>query len=125
VIGLPGFIDYFLGEKTVIGVLSALVGAIVILSAVLIRWLLMQPPFTVLNTEKTLIFEDERGHKASHIDVRTVRANHKGLSEYWFKELGRPDALDNLRIDDQPPDMSQQIAMMVRRVPRKHECIFA
>lgn len=120
IIGLPGFVDYFFGDQTALGVLSALIGILIVLGIFGLRWLLNQPPFTILNTEKTLKFEDEHGYKASHVDVREVRANHKGPTEYWFKELGVPEALRNILVDDSQPD-AQETELGLHRVCKRFQ----
>lgn len=63
-----------------------------------------QPTFTLLNVEKTLTFKDESGDSAEHIDVRTIRTNHRGQTDYWFKEIGSPNLVSNVKIDGKPPD---------------------
>lgn len=99
--------DYFFGQLTALGVLSALIGTLIILSVFGLRWIINQPPFTLLSIEKTLEFQDNVAHKAAHTDTRTVMANHKGITEFWFKDIGQPGSLDNILISGQPPDLEE------------------
>jgi len=105
--GLIGFIRalyFFLNEQVVGGLLTLGIVVVIVAAIFAIRWLTSLPPFTVLESEKTLSFEgDARGHNARYDDVRTIRANHKGMSEYWFKEIGPPDFIQHISVDGEDP----------------------
>jgi hypothetical protein len=80
------------------------------------------PPFHLLNVEKTLTFDDKDAQRAICTDTRTIRANHKGLSGYWFKDLVPASALKNILIDDEPPhqkvdELSGTRTRVIRRFP--------
>ncbi len=74
-------------------------------------------PFEILDVEKTLRFEDEEAHKATYVDTRRVRANHRGLTEYWFKELAPIDRIHNILVDDAPPN-SEVEELTAKRVSK-------
>ncbi len=99
---------FFFNEQAVGGLLTLGTLAIVVLAVLTIRWLLSQPPFTLLNVEKKLEFKDSGAHKAVHADTRKVMANHKGITEFWFKDIGQSGSLDNVFINGEAPDLEEQ-----------------
>lgn len=120
VIGLIRAAYFFFNEQVVGGLLTVLTVLVVLAAIIVIRRLVSLPPFTILNTEKTLTFEDRDGHKASHVDEREVRANHKGPTEYWYKELGIPNALENILVDDNEPD-DEETELNLHRVCKRFQ----
>lgn len=125
VIGLPGFLDYVFGQQTALGILSVVIGILIVLSVFSLRWIISQPPFTLLGVEKELEFRDKDARNARHTDTRKVMANHKGITEFWFKDIGQPGSLNNVLINGDPPDLEEDRAggnMGVgKRYPRHFE----
>ena len=93
-------------ETVVAGLIFILVAAIVS-TLFVVRWLLIQPPFTLLDVSKTLTLHDKDGEKATHSCTRTARANHKGITEFWFKDIGPADSAENIVIDGKLPDLER------------------
>lgn len=87
------------------------------------RSFLEEPPFTLLSVEKTLTFNEKDPRVASHVDIREARANYKGLTELWFKEVGPERNVDNVLIDSEEPDFEyteEGKKSVCRRHPFKH-----
>jgi hypothetical protein len=120
--GLVGFIRalyFFINEQVVGGLLTLGIVVVLVAAIFIIRWLISLPPFTVLENKKTLSFEgDPRGHNARHHDVRKIRANHKGMSEYWFKEIGPPNFIQDIQVDGDPPS-DQQTELNALRICKR------
>lgn len=94
-------------QQVVIAGLVFMLVAVIVVILFLIRWIIIQPPFALLNIEKKLEFQDGSAHKAAHTDTRKVIANHKGITEFWFKDIGHPGSLTNVLINGQPPDLKE------------------
>ncbi len=107
ILSLPGFLLLFLNGQTVIAVLTLLLGVVILAAAVWRHRYLQQPSFTLLEVDATLSFEDKNAHKATHVDTRKVRANQKGLTEFWFRSIGSDGSIGNLLIDGKQPDFQQ------------------
>lgn len=94
-------------EWVVLGVLVLVFAFGLIGVFVWLRWFLEQPDFTLLDVSKTLTFQDKDAHRATHVDTRKVRANHKGITEFWFRGIGTDGSIENILINDKEPDCEQ------------------
>jgi hypothetical protein len=59
-LSLPGFLLLLFGGFMALALLSLLIGVLVLLGALWLRWFLSRPPFTVVSSEKTLPFYELR-----------------------------------------------------------------
>jgi hypothetical protein len=99
-IGLPGFALLVVNGQVVIGVLVlVLVGGVIAVSM-----LLGQPQFTILEVEKVLTFHDALAHKATLVRTQRARANQNGLTEFWTRNISADGPIENIQIDNGPPD---------------------
>lgn len=103
IVALPALVTQY----TTVGSTLILVALVLIGVFVWVRWFLNQPDFTLLDVDKTLTFRDRDARSVSHVDTRTVRPNHKGLVEFWFKGLGADGSVENILVDDQQPHVVQ------------------
>lgn len=86
-----------------------------------IRRSLEAPPFTTLNVVRTLTFEDAAAHKAEFTDTRRIQVNHRGISEYWFRQLAPPERIHDKLIDgEEPHDEAQELGLvrLCKKFPR-------
>ena len=98
-IGLAGLLLWFLPEHKVLGIFILLATGVVVW---FICWL-NRPEFTLLSVEKVLDISDAAGKSAKLLRCMTARANHKGITEFWCRNISADGAIANIRIDNVEP----------------------
>jgi|HubBroStandDraft_5_1064220.scaffolds.fasta_scaffold71490_2 hypothetical protein len=102
VIGIPGFLIFFLSDK-----LAHAVVVLVVVCACAAWWIYTiwrdrRPVFTVFLLEKTLEIKDPLDAFVTR--RQKVRINHKGITEWWCRNLATDGTIQNILIDGMPPD---------------------
>lgn len=100
VLGVPGFLLLFFKGNFVFGIL------VVVLVAILV-WVVFEvnrTEFTILEVEKRLTFHDSIAHRATLVSSQRVRSNHRGLSEFWCRNISADGPIENVLIDGREPD---------------------
>jgi hypothetical protein len=103
-IGIPGFCLLFMSDKWVHGVLLLLVAVALGLWWMYANWRNKQPIFTIIDLKKKLIIHADDGSKATLTRIQKARVNHKGIAEWWCRNLSADGTLTNFLIDGKPPD---------------------
>jgi hypothetical protein len=93
-LSIPGVVLLF-SDKAAIGIL-VLVLVIILLT---IYSLLNRPVFTYMDVEKILEFHDELGQLAIQTSTFKARANHKGITQLWFRNINADGSIQNIKID--------------------------
>jgi hypothetical protein len=105
-IGLPSFALLIVSGQVVIGVLVlVLIGGVIGVTV-----LLGQPQFTLLEVEKVLTFHDATAHMATLVRTQKARANQNGLTDFWIRNISADGSIENIQIDNHPPDDERHIA---------------
>ncbi|MGP0020124.1 MAG: hypothetical protein ACLPHP_16245 [Candidatus Sulfotelmatobacter sp.] len=97
-LAIPTFLE-FLQARVVNGLLLIILMMVVAGFLAYRHFQRRLPPFTYLKVEKTLTFVDELPHKASQVSVVTVKANHSGLTQLWFRSISADGPVENFIID--------------------------
>lgn len=100
ILTIPGFLLLFLKGQVALGLLAL---ALVVFLSWLV-WFLRQPVFTLIAVEKTLTIHDPRADNASLVRIQSTRCNHKGLTEFWCRNISADGRIQNIRIDGREPD---------------------
>lgn len=105
-IGIPGFLLLFIKGNAVIGVL-----ALIVIGCILFfRWYLNQPETTIIEVTKELDFHDPQARKATLVRHQTARANHKGITEFWVRNITSDGTIENILVDGKLPDEVRHVA---------------
>lgn len=99
VVGIPGFALLFVSGYAVEGGLAV----VVFVGLFWLRWSSSRPEFTIIQLKKSLTFHDATGRKATLFRDQIVRANHKGLTEFWIKGISADGPIENILVDDKEP----------------------
>lgn len=99
VLGAPTAIAYFPEHLVVAGMI-----VMILVILLIIYHELNKPDFTVLCIEKILTINDREGKSASLSRVQTARANHKGITEFWCRNISADGSISNILIDNKTPD---------------------
>src|SRR4051812_35489714 len=99
-LGLPSFLALFFSGKWVEGSLVF----VLVIFMVIMRWFWALPEFTVLVLEKELTIKDRDARTATLVRRAEMRTNHKGIREWWCRNIASDGAVSNILIDGHPPD---------------------
>src|SRR5581483_2539841 len=99
VIGVTVLLLVFMPDHTVVGVLIICI----LVGLTWLFWWLNRPMFTFISVEKVLTIQDVDGKVAKLLRYQTARANHKGITEFWCRNISADGSIDNILIDDQAP----------------------
>lgn len=99
-LGIPGVIALFYSDHIVIGILVTTLAVLL-----LIVWHFSnKQSFTILDIEKKLKLNDDKGIAATLIRHQKTRANHSGLTEFWCsRSICGDGTIKNILIDGNPP----------------------
>ncbi|MCA1566376.1 MAG: hypothetical protein LC803_12205 [Acidobacteria bacterium] len=103
ILGLPGFLAYFVSPYAGVAALCLALLAVFI-------WYQRQgnlSEFTVLEIEKTLTINTRDGSRATLQRSQTARSNHKGITEFWCRNISSDGSITNIRIDGDPPHIQK------------------
>jgi len=105
---IPGVGLLFLNKATIVGTLILIVVVILFV----MYWLQNRPPFTILEADKTLDFQDEAGNLAFLESRVKIRANHMGITQFWFRGINADGTIENIKIDGDliPPHLIKRVA---------------
>lgn len=103
IIGLPGFLVFFV--STSVGI-AALCLALLAL-AIWYHRQSNQPEFTVLEIQKTLTIHRRNGDSATLERSQTARSNHKGITEFWCRNISSDGSITNILIDAAAPHIQK------------------
>ena len=115
VITVPGFLILFVSGFMALGVVTFVLA----LGVGFFYWWSEQPPFTIKEVEKTLVFQDPQGHRAKVSRTQTARANQTGITEIWVGNIRTDGSIENVHVDGQPPD-DDEIRVGVRRICKRY-----
>jgi hypothetical protein len=93
-LSIPGVILLF-SDKTAIGIMVLILVVIMLV----IYKLLNRPIFTYLEVDKMLEFKDGQGLLAIQVSKFKARANHKGITQLWFRGINADGTIQNIQID--------------------------
>jgi hypothetical protein len=121
-LAVPGVFLLF-GEHAANGLL-----VLTLLALILLVWyFLNKPEFTVLRIDKTLSISDASGSKATLLRDQTAQANHKGITEFWCRNISADGTISNILINGEPPAKQIkeagdiQVCMQISPPPRARE----
>jgi hypothetical protein len=103
VLGLPSFLGYFVSPYAGAAALCLLLLGVFI-------WYHRQgnlSEFTVLEIEKTLTIHTIDGRSATLQRSQTARSNHKGITEFWCRNISSDGSITNILIDGAPPHIQK------------------
>lgn len=92
----------FFHRRTVEGLLFSLLVLLIIILLLYRRWEDGRTLFTYLKIDKKLSFVDKDAALALMEGVFTVRANHTGLQQLWFRNINCDGEIKNIRVDGVP-----------------------
>lgn len=98
-LSIPGFLLLFYSDHIAVGILAIIISVVL---GIIWYWLNKQP-FTILMIEKTLIIYDVNGKKANLCRKQNTRANHKGLTEFWCRNISADGSISNICINNEKP----------------------
>lgn len=98
-IGLPGFFYYFVSGQAVVGILTALIVA----GLLVVAWMVNQPPITVLNYDKTLTFLDPEASVARQESVLEIRANQNGVRMFHLGTFSADGSVQEIKVYGKEP----------------------
>jgi hypothetical protein len=106
-LSIPGVILLF-SNKAGIGIM-VLILVVILLT---IYKLLNRPIFTYMEVDKTLEFQDDQAQIAHQVSRFKARANHKGITQLWFRNINADGTVQNIRIDGVtiPAHLIQRVA---------------
>jgi hypothetical protein len=106
-LSIPGVILLF-SDKAAIGIMVLILVVILLV----IYKLLNRPVFTYLEVEKVLDFKDNLGQVALLVSRFKARANHKGTTQLWFRNINADGTIQNIKIDGVvvPAHLIQRVA---------------
>lgn len=105
-IGIPGFLILFMSDQWVHGVLVLLLVCALGAWWFYAWWRDKLPVFTVLELAKKLTITTPDGRTATLTRTQKVRINHKGITEWWCRNISADGAISNINIDQHPPDVT-------------------
>lgn len=99
ILGIPGLLIALFSDAAIVAVIF------LILCGVLfwVRWWLNQPLYTLICVEKVLTIEDVGGKKAKLIRFHEGVANHRGLNEFWCRNISADGEISNVLVDNHAP----------------------
>ena len=89
---IPPFLILFVTGFIALGVLALILA----LGVCYAYWWSKQPPFTIKEVEKTLAFQDPKGHRAKVTRTQVARANQKGITEIWVGNIRTDGSIENI-----------------------------
>jgi hypothetical protein len=106
ILGIPGLLIALFSDAVIVAVIF------LILCGVLfwVRWWLNQPLYTLACVEKVLTIEDTVGNKARLVRFHEGVANHRGLQEFWCRNISADGTISNVLIDNHAPDYTERRA---------------
>ena len=106
ILGIPGLLIALFTDAGVVA------SVFLILCGVLFwaRWWINQPVYTLICVEKVLTIEDRLGKSARLVRFQEGVANHKGMSEFWCRNISADGEISNILIDNRPPYDSERRA---------------
>jgi len=109
VIGLPAFLALFIANEHR---LAAILTAIIVVLLILIRWWVKReedrPQFTSLELRKVLKISSSDGRLATFERIERMKANFKGINEWWSRNMFQDGTVSDLTIDGTQPDLIQK-----------------
>lgn len=105
-IGIPGFLLLFLSDKWAHGVLVLLLVCLCASWWYYTIWRDKQPVFTILHLEKKIVITDSTGKAATFTRTHKLKVNHKGITEWWCRNLAADGTISNIKIDGRDPDQT-------------------
>jgi len=112
VAGIAGFLDGLIKKDFLIAGLIAVAA----LAWIAYFYFAERPPFSILEVRREVTFTDAQTNTRLQT-VLKVRSNHRGLTEYWFRNLSADGTIANIRVDGTPPGAADIVVEAnVRRV---------
>ena len=107
-LGLPAFFELlFSSEHRVEGALVAVPVVLVLCGYWWYRRQESQPQFSSLELRKTFRITALDGSTATYERFERLRANRKGIQEWWSRGMTQDGSIRNIRIDLRVPDMTE------------------
>lgn len=88
-------------DKMALGI----VGLVFVIGLFWLSWFLNRPVFTYIEIEKELTIHDAQAQRSTVIRRLVARANHKGQTENWCRNISTDGTIDTatIRVDGQAP----------------------
>jgi hypothetical protein len=109
VIGIPAFILLFRGPTWAVGIITVLLLLVVFLALAYVRWTTHKPHFTIAAVDKELVFHNADCKVATLTRRQTAVANHRGISEFWCRNIASDGGIDNIQVDGAAPSEHRHI----------------
>jgi len=111
IIGFPGFcVALSLPSYRVTGILIIIIGGLIFL----FRWIVNLPSWTIIEMHRTIEMQGTKGGSDYAVTTKrtTMRANHKGLTEFLHRHIQSDGTMGKFRFDSVavPPDKIDVIA---------------
>ena len=108
IIGLPAFFAlFFSSEHRVSGALTAAMVLLVLVAAWWYRKQESLPQFTTLELRKTFRITALDGSVATFERFERLKANRKGIQEWWSRGMTQDGSAKNIKINLRPPDITE------------------
>jgi len=96
IIGLPGLcVALSLPAYRVVGVIAVITGGVLCF----FWWLINLPSWTIIEIDRIIEIKEPDGSFATATKVTTMRANHKGLTEFTHRNIRADGTIENFRLD--------------------------
>src|SRR3989339_606515 len=105
-LAIPGLISLFYNDHVAVGILVSTL----MLMLWLFWWHLNKHAFKVIRVEKTLTVHDNGGNMASLERRQKARVIHKGLAEFWCRNISADGPITNILIDGEAPFLIEKEA---------------
>jgi len=98
IIGLPGFIAACSLGYWGYGILALVIAGLLWG----FRWLLRLPTWTIIELKRTLKITRKNGSFAAFKKEMTIRANHKGITRFAYRNIRADGSINNFRLNSLP-----------------------
>lgn len=99
ILGIPGLLIALFSDAVIVAVVFLILCGVLLW----VRWWLSQPLYTLTCVEKVLTIEDVAGKKARLVRFHEGVANHRGLQEFWCRNISADGTISNVLIDNHAP----------------------
>jgi hypothetical protein len=110
VVGVPAFLALFVESvHRREAILALIIIALVIGFRMFVTYQSNKPQFEVLEVRKRFTIHDSAGTSAHFEGSRKMKANFKGVSEFWHRNIIQDGTISNIQIDGNAPDVTETV----------------
>ena len=110
IIGVPAFLALFIqSAHKREAILSLIIIALVVGFRMLLTYKRRRPQFSIRSVKKHFVIHDAAGATASFEGTRKMRANFKGATEFWYRNIVQDGSIANIKIDGKNPDVTETV----------------